>query len=160
MIWKTGLKNNRGFTIIEMIISMTLFAIITTSVLMAVENLSVSRIKTLNRVALLDELYFFSEQLFTGIKEGGTHARDDCIRDHHDECPPRCREYEYRSYQDWESYQTPRRALLLLGATRRQYQRRWNYRLWGILESSIFQWIDSELTLSVSNGSWKLLKKW
>lgn len=55
-----------------MIISMTLFAIITTSVLMAVENLSVSRIKTLNRVALLDELYFFSEQLFTGIKEGGT----------------------------------------------------------------------------------------
>ena len=39
---------------------------------MAVENLSVSRIKTLNRVALLDELYFFSEQLFTGIKEGGT----------------------------------------------------------------------------------------
>jgi hypothetical protein len=26
----------------------------------------------LNRVALLEELYFFSEQLFTTIKDGGT----------------------------------------------------------------------------------------
>lgn len=69
MIWIQGPKNNRGFTIFELIISMTLFAIITTSVLLAVENLSISRIKTLNRVALLDELYFFSEQLFSGIKE-------------------------------------------------------------------------------------------
>ena len=51
---------------------MTLFSIIITSVLLAVENLSVARIKTLNRVALLEELYFFSEQLFTGIKDGGT----------------------------------------------------------------------------------------
>ncbi len=51
---------------------MTLFALIITSVLVAVENLSITRIKTLNRVALLEELYFFSEQLFTGIKDGGT----------------------------------------------------------------------------------------
>ncbi len=51
---------------------MTLFALIVTSVLVAVENLSIARIKTLNRVALLEELYFFSEQLFTGIKDGGT----------------------------------------------------------------------------------------
>ena len=51
---------------------MTLFAIITTSVILAVENLSITRIKTLNRVALLEELYFFSEQLFTNIKDGGT----------------------------------------------------------------------------------------
>lgn len=53
-------------------LSMTLFAIITTSVILAVENLSITRIKTLNRVALLEELYFFSEQLFTNIKDGGT----------------------------------------------------------------------------------------
>ena len=72
MISAKPLKNNQGFTIFELIVSMTLFAIITTSVLLAVENLSISRIKTLNRVALLEELYFFSEQLFTGIKEGGT----------------------------------------------------------------------------------------
>ena len=50
-------------------ISMTLFALITTSVIIAVGNLSVTRIKTLNRVALLEELYFFSEQLFTDIKD-------------------------------------------------------------------------------------------
>lgn len=55
-----------------MMISMTLFALIITSVIVAVENLSVVRIKTLNRVALLEELYYFSEQLFTGIKDGGT----------------------------------------------------------------------------------------
>ncbi len=53
-------------------ISMTLFALIITSVVIAVQNLSIARIKTLNRVALLEELYFFSEQLFTGIKDGGT----------------------------------------------------------------------------------------
>lgn len=67
MIQKT--KNNRGFTILELMISMTLFALIITSVILAVENLSIARIKTLNRVALLEELYFFSEQLFTGIKD-------------------------------------------------------------------------------------------
>lgn len=53
-------------------ISMTLFALIITSVLLAVESLSIARIKTLNRVALLEELYYFSENLFTGIKDGGT----------------------------------------------------------------------------------------
>jgi prepilin-type N-terminal cleavage/methylation domain-containing protein len=60
----------KGFTILELVISMTLFAMILTSVIIAVENLSIARIKTLNRVALLEELYFFSEQLFTGIKDG------------------------------------------------------------------------------------------
>ncbi len=63
-------KNNKGFTILELMISMTLFALIITSVIIAVENLAIARIKTLNRVALLEELYFFSEQLFTGIKDG------------------------------------------------------------------------------------------
>ena len=56
-------KNNKGFTILELMISMTLFAMILTSVIVAVENLSIARIKTLNRVALLEELYFFSEIL-------------------------------------------------------------------------------------------------
>lgn len=68
----TKIQNNKGFTILEMMISMTLFALIITSVIVAVESLSVVRIKTLNRVALLEELYYFSEQLFTGIKDGGT----------------------------------------------------------------------------------------
>ncbi len=70
MIWTQKSKNKNWFTIIEILISMTLFALIITSVLVAVENLSVARIKTLNRVALLEELYFFSEQLFTWIKDG------------------------------------------------------------------------------------------
>lgn len=34
--------------------------------------MSIARIKTDNRVALLQELYFFSEQLVTSIKEGGS----------------------------------------------------------------------------------------
>ena len=53
-------------------ISMTLFAMIITSVILAVQSLMIARTKTLNRVALLEELYFFSEQLFTGIKDWGT----------------------------------------------------------------------------------------
>ncbi len=72
MIKHLKLKNNWGFTILELLVSMTLFALITTSVLIAVQNLGIARIKTLNRVALLEELYFFSEQLFTTIKDGGT----------------------------------------------------------------------------------------
>lgn len=39
------------------------------SVLLSVENMSIARIKTDNRVALLQELYFFSEQLVTSVKE-------------------------------------------------------------------------------------------
>ena len=68
----TKFQNKKGFTIFEMLISMTLFALIITSVILAVQSLSVARIKTLNRVALLEELFFFSERLFTGIKDGGT----------------------------------------------------------------------------------------
>ncbi len=62
-------KNKTGFTLIEIIISMTVFAMIMTSVILAVQNLVVVRIKTENRVKLLEELYFFSEQLVTSVKE-------------------------------------------------------------------------------------------
>jgi len=66
-------KNNTyGFTLVEIMLAMTVFAIIMTSVLLAVENLSIARIKTDNRVKLLEELYFFSEKLTHTIKEGGT----------------------------------------------------------------------------------------
>jgi prepilin-type N-terminal cleavage/methylation domain-containing protein len=62
-------KNKTGFTLIEIMISMTVFAMIMTSVILAVQNLVVVRIKTENRVKLLEELYFFSEQLVTSVKE-------------------------------------------------------------------------------------------
>lgn len=65
-------QNKSGFTLIELMLSMTVFAIIMTSVLLAVENMSIARIKTENRIKLLEELYFFSEQLVGNIKEGGT----------------------------------------------------------------------------------------
>jgi prepilin-type N-terminal cleavage/methylation domain-containing protein len=67
------LRNNRsGFTLIELMLAMTVFAIIMSSVLLAVENMSIARIKTENRIKLLEELYFFSEQLVGNIKDGGT----------------------------------------------------------------------------------------
>ena len=53
-------------------ISMTVFAMIMTSVILAVQNLIVVKVKTENRVKLLEELYFFSEQLVTSIKEWWT----------------------------------------------------------------------------------------
>jgi prepilin-type N-terminal cleavage/methylation domain-containing protein len=65
-------QNKSGFTLIELMLAMTVFAIIMTSVLLAVENMSIARIKTENRIKLLEELYFFSEQLVGNIKEGGT----------------------------------------------------------------------------------------
>lgn len=51
---------------------MTVFAGIMTAVLMSIETLSVTRVKTENRVKLLEELYFFNEKLISEIKNGGT----------------------------------------------------------------------------------------
>ncbi|MBP9779314.1 type II secretion system protein [Candidatus Gracilibacteria bacterium] len=64
--------SQRGFTLVEIILGMTIFGLIMTSVLLSVQNMSFARIKTENRVKLLEELYFFSEKLSTNIKEGGT----------------------------------------------------------------------------------------
>ena len=66
------LKNKAGFTLVEIILAMTVFAVIMTSVILSVENMSIVRIKTENRIKLLEELYFFSEQLVSNVKEGGT----------------------------------------------------------------------------------------
>ncbi len=64
--------SQRGFTLVEIILGMTIFGLIMTSVLLSVQNMSFARIKTENRVKLLEELYFFSEKLSTNIKEGWT----------------------------------------------------------------------------------------
>lgn len=69
---KSLLVNNKGFTLFELAISMVIFGMIMISVLLSVENMSIARIKTSNRVTLLEELYFFSEQLVTSVKEGGS----------------------------------------------------------------------------------------
>ncbi len=66
------IKNKFWFTLIEIILAMTVFAIIMTSILLSVENLSIARIRTENRVKLLEELYYFSEQLASNIKEWWT----------------------------------------------------------------------------------------
>ena len=63
------LKNKSGFTLVEIMLAMTVFAVIMTSILLSVESLSIARIKTENRVKLLEELYFFSEQLVNNVKE-------------------------------------------------------------------------------------------
>ncbi len=72
----TFTKNNTikkwGFSLVEIMLGMTIFAMIMTSVLLSVQNMSFSRIKTENRVKLLEELYFFSEKLVTNIKEWWT----------------------------------------------------------------------------------------
>ena len=51
---------------------MTIFALIMISVFDSVANIGISRVKNVQRVSLLEELYFFSEKLATIIKEGGT----------------------------------------------------------------------------------------
>ena len=51
---------------------MTVFATIMIAVLQSVQNMSFVRIKTENRVKLLEELYFFSETLVSNIKDGGS----------------------------------------------------------------------------------------
>lgn len=68
------MKKNKiwWFTLIEIMLAMTVFAGIMTAVLLSIETLSVTRVKTENRVKLLEELYFFNEKLISEIKNGGT----------------------------------------------------------------------------------------
>lgn len=56
----------------ELLLSLMIFGIIIVTVMASVQSMTASRIKSMNRIALTDELYFFSEQLFTIIKDGGT----------------------------------------------------------------------------------------
>lgn len=42
------------------------------TVLESVANITIARTKSMNRVTLLEELYYFSESLATKIKDGGT----------------------------------------------------------------------------------------
>ncbi len=63
--------NHRGFTLFELMISMVIFAGLMTSILESVGNITIARTRTMNRITLLEELYFFSENLASAIKDGG-----------------------------------------------------------------------------------------
>jgi prepilin-type N-terminal cleavage/methylation domain-containing protein len=64
------LKNNkRGFTLFELMVSIVVFGLLMTTVLLSVGNMGIARVKSENRIALLEQLYFFSENLITQIKE-------------------------------------------------------------------------------------------
>lgn len=62
-------RKHSGFTILELIISMTLFGLIMISVFDSVANIGFARIQSTQRISLLEELYFFSEKFTTTIKE-------------------------------------------------------------------------------------------
>jgi prepilin-type N-terminal cleavage/methylation domain-containing protein len=62
--------NNRGFTLFELMVSMTIFGLLMITVLEAVANIGIARTKSMTRITLLEELYFFSEKLATAIKDG------------------------------------------------------------------------------------------
>jgi prepilin-type N-terminal cleavage/methylation domain-containing protein len=66
---QTILSSKKGFTMVELILGMVIFATIMTTVLISIQNMGVVRITTENRVTLLQELYYFSEKLVTEIKE-------------------------------------------------------------------------------------------
>lgn len=62
----------KGLTLLELMISMVIFSLVMIFILSSVQSMMAARIKSMNRIALTEELYFFSEQLFTAIKDGGT----------------------------------------------------------------------------------------
>ncbi len=65
-------NNKRGFTLFELSIGITIFASLMITILASVSYISVARQKSENRIILLQELYFFSEQLIGVITDGGT----------------------------------------------------------------------------------------
>ncbi len=50
---------------------MTIFSLIMITVLESVVNIGIARTRSVTRINLLEELYFFSEKLATSIKDGG-----------------------------------------------------------------------------------------
>lgn len=52
-------------------VSMTIFWLIMISVLDSVANIGIARTKSMSRITLIEELYFFSEKLASAIKDGG-----------------------------------------------------------------------------------------
>jgi hypothetical protein len=52
-------------------VSMTIFALIMISVFDSIGNIGIARTRSMSRITLLEELYFFSEKLSTSIKDGG-----------------------------------------------------------------------------------------
>ena len=64
--------NKHGFTLFELMVGMVVFALIMTSILESVGNITIARTRTMTRISVLEELYFFSENLATRIKNGGT----------------------------------------------------------------------------------------
>lgn len=62
--------NADGFTLFELMVSMTIFWLLMISVLDSVANISITRTKSMNRITLIEELYFFSEKLAASIKDG------------------------------------------------------------------------------------------
>lgn len=64
--------HNKWMTLLELMLSMAIFSMIMVMIMTTVQSMTVTRIKNMNRIALTDELYFFSEQFFTAIKDGGT----------------------------------------------------------------------------------------
>ncbi len=65
-------KNNAGMTLVELMVAMTIFAMIISSVFLTVQYMSMARMNTAHRMELTQQLYLFQEQLFTLIKDGGT----------------------------------------------------------------------------------------
>lgn len=69
---KMKIPNRSGMTLVELILSITLFSMIMIFVISSVYSMTIARHRSVNRIALTEELYQVSEQLFTEIKNGGT----------------------------------------------------------------------------------------
>jgi hypothetical protein len=52
-------------------LGITIFAMLMLYTLEAVGNITIARTRSMSRITLIEELYFFSEKLATQIKEGG-----------------------------------------------------------------------------------------
>lgn len=61
-----------GFTLIEIILVLALFALVAVFSFEALANIGIARLYTTSRTNLESELHFFSERLTTMIKESGT----------------------------------------------------------------------------------------
>lgn len=62
--------SKRWFTLFELMLGMTIFSMLMVFTLEAVGNITIARTRSMSRITLIEELYFFSEKLATQIKEG------------------------------------------------------------------------------------------
>lgn len=65
------MKSNKAFTLVELIVSITLFALIIVVGFKAMSGISMARLSTMNSLDVNQDIYYVTEDFVTMVKDFG-----------------------------------------------------------------------------------------